>query len=337
MVRVKQQLSRNRNHGGSGNTMEYITVHQTANTSRGANAQAHANLIDNGFAATWHYTVDDTQAIQSFYESTICYHAGDGARGPGNNRSIGIELCVNSDGNYNQTVNNAVELIQDIMKRRNIPLSRVVTHGHWTGKHCPREILNGKNGINWNEFKRRLGSKASTPAPKKSAPKKSSGSKSISQMADEVIAGQHGSGHANRQQSLGVNNATYQKVRAEVNRRAGVTSAPKKSAPKKSAPKKQSKSISQMADEVEAGKHGTGHANRRRSLGVNQATYDKVRAEVNRRAGGGSSAPRGKSISQMATEVLNGQHGNGHANRQRSLGVNNATYQKVRAEVNRRS
>lgn len=179
--------------------------------------------------------------------------------------------------------------------------------------------------------------KQSKPVPKKSAPKKSSGSKSISKMADEVIAGQHGSGHANRQRSLGVDNATYQKVRAEVNRRAGVTSAPKKSAPKKSAPKKQSKSISQMADEVEAGKHGTGHANRRRSLGVNQATYNKIRAEVNRRAGGGSSAPRGKSISQMAKEVLNGQHGNGHANRQRSLGVDNATYQKVRAEVNRRS
>jgi len=180
-------------------------------------------------------------------------------------------------------------------------------------------------------------SSTSTPAPKKTAPKKSSGSKSISKMADEVEAGKHGTGHANRQKSLGVDNATYQKVRAEVNRRAGISSAPKKSAPKKSAPKKQSKSIAQMATEVINGQHGTGHANRRRSLGVNQATYNKVRAEVNRRAGGGSSAPRGKSISQMATEVLRGQHGNGHANRQRSLGVNNATYQKVRAEVNRRS
>lgn len=177
MVRVKQQLSRNRNHGGSGNRMDYITVHQTANTSRGANAQAHANLIDNGFAATWHYTVDDTQAIQSFYESTICYHAGDGARGPGNNRSIGIELCVNSDGNYNKTVDNAVTLIQGIMKRRNIPLSRVVTHGHWTGKHCPREILNGVHGVDWNEFKRRLAGR--NPVTSKPAPVKSSGNGKI--------------------------------------------------------------------------------------------------------------------------------------------------------------
>ena len=46
--------------------------------------------------------------------------------------------------------------------------------------------------------------------------------------------------------------------------------------------------------------------------------------------------PAGKSIAQMATEVIAGKHGTGHANRQRSLGVNAATYAKVRAEVNRR-
>src|SRR5699024_4955345 len=42
----------------------------------------------------------------------------------------------------------------------------------------------------------------------------------------------------------------------------------------------------------------------------------------------------GKSIDQMAREVIRGQHGKGHANRQKSLGVNNATYQKVRNRVN---
>lgn len=95
------------------------------------------------------------------------------------------------------------------------------------------------------------------------------------------------------------------------------------------------KSIEQMASEVRAGKHGNGHANRQKSLGVDKATYEKVRAAVNRKVG--VSAPTGKSVSQMATEVIAGKHGNGHANRQRSLGVNAATYAKVRAEVNRRT
>lgn len=44
----------------------------------------------------------------------------------------------------------------------------------------------------------------------------------------------------------------------------------------------------------------------------------------------------GKSIREMAEEVIAGKHGNGHANRQRSLGVDDATYKLVRAEVNRR-
>src|SRR5690625_3622503 len=48
-------------------------------------------------------------------------------------------------------------------------------------------------------------------------------------------------------------------------------------------PSKQTKSIKQMADEVIAGKHGNGHAQRRKSLDIDNATYQKVRAEVNRR------------------------------------------------------
>lgn len=44
-----------------------------------------------------------------------------------------------------------------------------------------------------------------------------------------------------------------------------------------------------------------------------------------------------KSVSTMATEVLRGDHGNGHATRQRSLGVDSETYKAVRAEVNRRA
>lgn len=41
-----------------------------------------------------------------------------------------------------------------------------------------------------------------------------------------------------------------------------------------------------------------------------------------------------KTINQMANEVIKGLHGNGHENRRKSLGVDNATYQKVRNRVN---
>lgn len=154
-------------------------------------------------------------------------------------------------------------------------------------------------------------------------PKPKPGGKSVSQMAKEVIAGKHGSGHENRRNSLGISKGRYEKVRAEVNKRSGVKSNPKTS-----------KSVSQMAQEVIAGKHGSGHANRRKSLGISQAQYNKVRAEVNKRSGGGGTS--GKSISQMATEVIRGNHGSGHNARRLSLGINQSQYNKVRAEVNKR-
>ena len=100
------------------------------------------------------------------------------------------------------------------------------------------------------------------------------------------------------------------------------------------------KSIAEMAQEVIDGKHGDGHENRRKSLGISQSEYEKVRAEVNKRLTGArpspiSTMPR-KSISQMAQEIIDGRHGNGHENRRKSLGISQSDYEKVRAEVNRR-
>lgn len=169
-------------------------------------------------------------------------------------------------------------------------------------------------------------SKKSSNTKKKTSTK--SVKKSITQMADEVIAGKHGSGHDNRRKSLGISKAEYEKVRAEVNRRLSSTTTPKA---------KPKKTIAQMAQEVLDGKHGNGHDTRRKSLGISKAEYNKVRDEVNRRLNGTSKkASASKSISQMATEVLQGKHGSGHDRRRKSLGVSKDVYEKVRKEVNRR-
>ena len=96
---------------------------------------------------------------------------------------------------------------------------------------------------------------------------------------------------------------------------------------------KPKKSINQMAQEVIAGKHGTGHANRRKSLGISQSEYNKVRAEVNRLAG----VKTGLTVEQMANKIINDKNApTGHEARRKWLGINNATYQKVRARVNQK-
>src|SRR5690625_4302635 len=255
------------------NSKKYIVIHETANTQKGANACAHARLQASGNSrlASWHYTVDDKEIVQSFSDDAQCWGAGNRYY---NENGIQIEICVNSDGNFKKAVDNAVKLTKHLMDKYNIPASNVIQHYHASGKNCPRYLRSGEKGVSWNDFKAGLTGKHKTSSKaKKTVSKPKTTNKSISQMAQEVIDGKHGNGHENRRRSLGIDKATYEKVRAEVNRR--LTG--------KSTIKKPTKSISRMATEIIQGKHGNGHEQRRKSLGIDRATYEKVRKEVNMR------------------------------------------------------
>jgi len=131
--------------------MLFVTIHETDNTTAGANAIGHGNwLLSPGTNVSWHYTVDDTQTVQHLPENEDGFHADDGA-GQGNRHSIGIEICVNEDGDFPTAVQRAIELTADICNRRNIPMSNVVQHFHWSGKHCPRNIREGRP-FGWETF-----------------------------------------------------------------------------------------------------------------------------------------------------------------------------------------
>lgn len=139
---------------GYGNKKKYITVHETANTAKGADAQAHANLQSRGnpSQASWHYQVDDKEIIQSFPDDVMCWSAGDG-QGPGNTQSIHIEICVNSDSNFNKAVLNTSHLVRYLMDKHKIPIDNVVQHHKWSGKNCPAFLRSGSKGISWEGFK----------------------------------------------------------------------------------------------------------------------------------------------------------------------------------------
>lgn len=181
-------------------------------------------------------------------------------------------------------------------------------------------------------------SKPSSPAPKpKPKPKPKPGAYTGGSIVDYLSSIGVSSSYSNRAKLAKEYGINGYKGTAKQNTDL-LNKMRKGAAPSKPKPKPQpSKTIAQMATEVIAGKHGSGHANRRKSLGVNAVTYEKVRAEVNKRAGLSTPKPKGKSISQMATEVIKGVHGNGHENRRKSLGISQAQYNKVRAEVNRRT
>lgn len=176
-MKIRQQLTTTRHSAGRKNKKLYITVHQTGNTKPGANAAAHANLQSNKNvrAAAWHWQVDDKEAVQSFTHDWQLWQSGDGANGNGNLNSIAIEMCVNSDGNYNKAYKNLIKLIKKIMKDEGIPASRVVQHNHWSGKNCPAQIR-GKG--QWSDLKKKIEKKSVIdiilPKPKPK-PKPSSG------------------------------------------------------------------------------------------------------------------------------------------------------------------
>ncbi|KMN57209.1 MULTISPECIES: N-acetylmuramoyl-L-alanine amidase [Bacillus] len=126
----------------------YITVHNTANTAKGASAAMHARYEKNPETPTsWHFTVDDKEIYQHLPLNENGWHAGDG-NGTGNRKSIGIEICENSDGDFEKAVANAQWLIKKLMKEQGISLANVVPHQHWSGKYCPRKLLD-----RWDSFK----------------------------------------------------------------------------------------------------------------------------------------------------------------------------------------
>lgn len=150
---VQQQLVTTRYYANSGtNGRTDITIHETDNNNAGAGAQAHANLQSqnnsgpSGFEAAWHYQVDDTRVIQSYPHAVQCWHAGTQF---GNNNAIAIEICVNSDSNYDQALANAAWLVRRIQGQEGISRDRVRQHNFYSGKHCPRRI---RDGGRWSEF-----------------------------------------------------------------------------------------------------------------------------------------------------------------------------------------
>ena len=150
----------------------YITIHSTDN--RGGTALQHAR----GMAAgnfrgksqwnrtgymTWHFTVDDREAIQSLPLNIQGEHADH--EGPGNTTSIGVEICeFRNARQQSAAIDRAARLTAWLLHDRGIALDHVVPHYHWPQKHfhnnmknCPRILLeHGRPGPRWDAFLRRV-------------------------------------------------------------------------------------------------------------------------------------------------------------------------------------
>ena len=144
------------------NNPKYIIIHETDNTSKGAGAETHCKAQANGNIgkASVHYYVDDTGVYQAVEHKHATWNCGDGNNryGINNKNTISIEICVNSDSDYNKAVDNTVELVR-YLKNGYYSNCQVVRHYDASRKNCPRRIL--ANGY-WNTFLERVNSKDSS-------------------------------------------------------------------------------------------------------------------------------------------------------------------------------
>ena len=166
MLINQKLITKNFTKGRGGKKITHIVIHDTANIGRGANAEAHYKYFNTTTReASAHYVVDDKQVLRIVKDEDTAWHCGDNQKytnGGGslknivkNSNSIGIEICVNSDGNYKVAVEKTLELVKELMVKYKLPIENVVRHYDVTGKICPQS-MSKDSWKAWFDFKKTL-------------------------------------------------------------------------------------------------------------------------------------------------------------------------------------
>lgn len=133
--------------------IKFIVIHETGNPGRNADAASHSNYLHteaNNQQKSWHYTVDDHEIYYHIPDNEVAFHAGDGLnRDGGNLNGIGIEMCINPENDYEQTLKNTVKLTVMLLKAYDLDTGSVKKHQDFSGKHCPDILLTEGR---WDDF-----------------------------------------------------------------------------------------------------------------------------------------------------------------------------------------
>ena len=143
-----------------------ITMHNTSNTSPGADAKAHSRFVRNTGHyvlrsgrknwVSWHYTVDDNVAIQHLPNTEMGWHAG-----PANGSSIGIEVCMHQGINRDLADRRAAALVAKLLRDLGLTRNDIKTHKDWTGKTVPRCCCrSGRHSSRWSTSAERAAASA---------------------------------------------------------------------------------------------------------------------------------------------------------------------------------
>lgn len=170
-MNINREFLSQRNINGTGNPCKYIVIHETDNYNKGANARTHAKAQHEGNFSDMsvHYYCGLDGIYQAAEHTCKCWHVGrtyvSNPNNPDctNNNSIGIEICVNSDGDYAAARQNAIELVKYLLQTTGIPVDRVIRHYDAKGKYCPRKMMD--NPSLWSDFKAQIQGGSSDVTP----------------------------------------------------------------------------------------------------------------------------------------------------------------------------
>jgi len=143
-----------------------ITVHNTANDASALNEIAY--MTNNNYEISYHYAVDDIQAVQGLPLNRNGWHASDG-NGTGNRKTIAIEICYSKSGGarFDKAEENASELIAQLLKQYGWGIDRVKRHYDYAPnkKYCPHRTMDKGWDRFLNMIKAKLNSSSTQPTP----------------------------------------------------------------------------------------------------------------------------------------------------------------------------
>lgn len=157
MLEIQQQFI-SYNKSARSSAPIYIVVHDTGNPNSTAQNN-HDYFAGANRGASADFFIDSNNIIQIIdTDNYYSWEVGDGggAYGITNRNSVGIEMCIDSEGNPTEaTVNNTIDLIKYLMNKYGIGIDNVVRHYDASRKCCPC-CFSDNNWAKWYEFKDRL-------------------------------------------------------------------------------------------------------------------------------------------------------------------------------------
>ncbi len=149
MVNVQlDYIPKGKKRDGTVISPRHLTIHSTGNpTSTARNERNYLTNPTNTTYTGWHICVDELEAIMAIPLNERAWHAGDGANGNGNNKSIGLEIC--ESGDRERTLQNAAYVAAYVLNLLGLGMDALRQHFDWSGKNCPRIL---RDTGRWEEF-----------------------------------------------------------------------------------------------------------------------------------------------------------------------------------------